>query len=309
MDTKPIFIEKISNKLKPFETKSSFKYIYQPKFVFLCGKASSTIVDRINSRRGVLSKYFSERNNKIYCVWSEDLWRTEFSEDIDLLTFEEFLAELCNCIVIFVESMGSACELGAFTFEEKLFMSKLVIVLDTKYKKDSSFINQGPVAKARANNAQVVYIDFKNAIMAEREFVSRIDAVIHSFEKRSIENKIEKNINEKQVRIASFIIEILEIIKIVGPVSQEIIIGIYKQYKKFTSFSFVKKDGTAFRANISVGYIFRILEKVNLIKKDEQEKYILVNSDFDVNFMFGMGGYSNNLIRSKILALKYKYRG
>ena len=74
-----------------------------------------------------------------------------------MLTFEEFLAEVSDVIVLFVESPGSFCELGAFSYAEKLFSDKLIIVIDEKYKGDKSFIITGPTAKAEKDGAKIIY--------------------------------------------------------------------------------------------------------------------------------------------------------
>ena len=42
------------------------------------------------------------------------MWEDRFDNSIDLLIFEEFLAEVSDSIILFVESPGSFCELGAF---------------------------------------------------------------------------------------------------------------------------------------------------------------------------------------------------
>lgn len=309
MNIQFLYTEKISNKLRANVTKESFRYIHQPKFVFLCGAGVSNGENRYQTKRGIVGRYINNKKDAIFCVWSEDLWmqNSSYTEEIDLLTFEEFLAELCDYIIIFVESFGSACELGAFTLKDKKFIRKMLIVLDKRRENDASFINQGPVAKARKNDAKIIYIDFEKALMGENIFVSEIDKMLNSFDERSAQNKINKNDSEQKINISSFVIEILEIIKILEPISQEDVIIVYKCLKGFKSFSFAKKDGTHFNSNISIGYIFRFLEKIGLIKK-EDNKYSVTNVDLTLGLLFGTGPFRLSKLRSRLIALQYKYR-
>ncbi len=47
----------------------------------------------------------------INIVLSEQLWEDGFDSTIDLLTFEDFLAEVSDAIILFVESPGSFANL------------------------------------------------------------------------------------------------------------------------------------------------------------------------------------------------------
>ena len=77
-----------------------------------------------------MQNYLQKQSEDIFIVLSERLWEESFNSNIDLLTFEEFLAEISDVIVLFCESPGSYCELGAFAYANKLFSDKLVIVID-----------------------------------------------------------------------------------------------------------------------------------------------------------------------------------
>lgn len=109
------------------------RFITYPKFVFLCGTAYSE-QEYAKTNRGIIDKYLKSKSDDIFIVLSEKLWEDSFEPSIDLLTFEEFLAEVSDVIILFVESPGSFCELGAFVFAENLFSDKLIIVIDKKYE-------------------------------------------------------------------------------------------------------------------------------------------------------------------------------
>ena len=84
------------------------------------------------------------------------------SNSTDLLSLENLLADSVDAVVVIPESAGSFAELGAFANNEKL-RSKMICVVDIKYKRDKSFINQGPIKLVRSvNKDAIVYIEESN---------------------------------------------------------------------------------------------------------------------------------------------------
>lgn len=75
----------------------------------------------------------------------------------DLLEFEEHIAALCACVLIFVESPGSIAELGSFAVMRHL-ASRLLVVCEQKFESgaDPSFIFLGPVAVLRRRRLESV---------------------------------------------------------------------------------------------------------------------------------------------------------
>ncbi|MDB5155334.1 MAG: hypothetical protein JWR50_41 [Mucilaginibacter sp.] len=102
--------------------------------------------------------------------WNSYMYDLIFPEDIfdellyntrgkDLLSLENLLAESIDVILLIPESPGSFSEFGAFANDENL-RKKLICIVDQKYKKDKSFINQGPLKLVRkANKDSIIYID------------------------------------------------------------------------------------------------------------------------------------------------------
>ena len=62
----------------------------------------------------------------------------------DILKFETDIAQICDLIVLFSESYGSAAELGAFSMIPEIALRLLVVMDDLNYK-NLSFITLGPV--------------------------------------------------------------------------------------------------------------------------------------------------------------------
>ena len=75
----------------------------------------------------------------------------------DLLSLELLLAKSVDIVVVVPESPGSFAELGAFSANQQL-ASKIVCVGNSQYKRDSSFINLGPIKQLRKiEGAQVLW--------------------------------------------------------------------------------------------------------------------------------------------------------
>lgn len=138
-----------------FEPAKSYKTT-----IFLCGK---DVADQ-SSIRFKISDILT--NSLWYAgdyeiIYPEDIFEALLykSSSEDLLSLENLLADSVDVVVVIPESAGSFAELGAFANNTKL-RDKMVCVLDKKYERDKSFINQGPVKLLkRNNNKSVVHID------------------------------------------------------------------------------------------------------------------------------------------------------
>ena len=285
------------------------KYITYPKFIFLCGRGfDKNIQDSYwNTNRGIIHRYMERLLPDINIVLSEQLWEDGFDSTIDLLTFEDFLAEVSDAIILFVESPGSFCELGAFAYADSLFSEKMIIVLDEQYREERSFIATGPVLKALDNGSKVVYAEIKDgALLASAELRSAvIDLTNKMKSKVSAINKrvINKNVN---VHIGAFIPEILEIIKLAQPIKSADLIQLYKDIKGFENFTFVKRNGESFSREIQVKYIWKLLEVSNIIQI--KASYIsLIDYLKPQSFMLKYSGNVMDRERNRIICRKYRY--
>ncbi len=109
--------------------------------LFLCGGVSDKF--RVSNRDQLRKRL--ENNRKLSIFYPEDMFMEMLSrKKYDLLTLENFLAENSDLILIVCESPGSFAELGAFVNNERT-LSKVVVLIQKKYKNAKSFIMQGPV--------------------------------------------------------------------------------------------------------------------------------------------------------------------
>lgn len=296
----------IANLRKHLE-KNTFKYVIYPKFIFLCGKAYSD--DYNSTNRGIIEKFMKAKDNNLFFVLSEHLWDNTFNSDIDLLTFEEFLAEVSDAIILFVESAGSFSELGAFSYADRLFNDKLIIVIDNQYRESKSFIMTGPVAKAKNNGAKIIYAPlYDTGLLSSFELRTMVDSLLNELNsKSSSKNKRRINSDSNKIFLNSFILELLEIIKIVQPIYRQDLIELYKKIKNFSSFSFIKADSNKFNKEIKYDYILKLLQTTGLIKIYND---IITTDYYDKisSFMFKYYGKEAAAERNKLICRKYRYK-
>ena len=305
-----VYSEASISSIRTHIEKNGSKYITYPKFIFLCGKGydKEKLNTYKNSNRGIIQDFINKLLPDAKIVLSEQMWEEGFDENIDLLTFEEFLAEVSDAIILFVESPGSFCELGAFAYANALFSDKLVVVMDEQYRENQSFISTGPVLKAKKDGSKVVYAQIEDgALLASSEIRNvMLELADRIKSKKSTINKRIINDNHKQVYISSFIIEILEVLKIVQPISRTDLLQIYKLIKNYESFTLVKRDGHEFNREIKFGYILKLLQTANII---EEKLSIITLSDHNKlqSFMLKYSGYAMDRERNRIICKKYKY--
>ncbi|RYE12745.1 MAG: UDP-3-O-(3-hydroxymyristoyl)glucosamine N-acyltransferase, partial [Sphingobacteriaceae bacterium] len=144
--------------------------------IFLCGAAlSDKTTARFKFAEALKKAWY---RNQYDIVYPEDIFEELLysSQSKDLLSLENLLAESVDAIVLIPESVGSIAELGAFANDIKL-RGKIICVLDERYKKHKSFINQGPVKLIKKTNKDgVIYINPDN-------IANEIDKIIASVKK------------------------------------------------------------------------------------------------------------------------------
>ena len=216
--SKWIYTSELIENIKAHLDNETSRFITCPKFVFLCGK-NIELQKYEESNRGTIQKWLAAKSKNIFFVLSEKLWEDDFDSNIDLLTFEDFLAEVSDSIILLVESPGSFCELGAFAYTEKLFNDKLIIIIDEKYKNDKSFIMSGPVAKVRKDGAKVVFAPLEGALLSSSELRNTLDNLLDQLSSKTASiNKRTPNKENNNVLISVFVLEILELIKLLQPI-------------------------------------------------------------------------------------------
>lgn len=116
-----------------------------PSLVFLCGGVKNPTGPNTSIRHAYhkhLKKTKSDLLEKIILAEKVNDWLDE-SPYSNLLSLEDELANLVSAIPIFLESYGSATELGYFV-AKKNTCSKILLMLESRFDRKKSFIFLGP---------------------------------------------------------------------------------------------------------------------------------------------------------------------
>lgn len=185
--------------------------------IFLCGAD----INDSKSTRYKVAQLFEDWWSKYYyrIYYPEDIFDELLysSESKDLLSLEGLLAKSVDVIIMIPESPGSFAELGAFANDENL-RKKMICILDMKYKKNRSFINQGPVKLVKnVNPSNVLFLDLKNIDQNKKQIQSVIKELIKT-----------NFINKKKITLLQADSFILPILYLLEPVNRLTISKILK---------------------------------------------------------------------------------
>jgi len=161
-----------------------------PQLIFLCGGALGE-KRRYESARDYFHRYVKLNTpalaKRIRLAETINNW---FDNDLfaDLLQVEEFLADVSDLTLLFVESPGSIAELGAFAASDVL-RPKTLAVINTAHGRTRSFIADGPVRRIKkADDGLVFYWEWDtkklNSEQTLREFASMSRELVALIEAR-----------------------------------------------------------------------------------------------------------------------------
>lgn len=143
---------------------------------FLCG---GSVKSRARSMRKRFIKYAKHNLPSVRIFLAENA-QTDISEHsdpelINVAEFEELIASISDCIIIFPESPGSYAELGYFAKHERIRES-LLVVNDENLQSEDSFINNGPIRMIDEFSAfqPVILLSFKGGDPDFNHIVQRL---------------------------------------------------------------------------------------------------------------------------------------
>jgi hypothetical protein len=185
--------------------------------MFLCG-ADISLKDKLRYR--IAEEFKNFRGFYSYeIIYPEDIFDELLysSKSKDLLSLENLLADSVDIILMIPESPGSFAELGAFANNNKL-RKKIVCVIDVKYKKDKSFINQGPIKLIKkANKEGVLFLDVNN-------ISDEMDKIKFAINKTKKKNKTtSKSVNLLQ--LDSFLLPTIYLLEPINDITLSNIVG------------------------------------------------------------------------------------
>jgi hypothetical protein len=126
-----------------FESKQVFRRNENP-IVFVCG---GSVSPDSQTMRSLFLDWAKKELPFLVLILAESAFRETLFHDppetLNLSSFESFIADVSDGVVIFPESEGSFAEVGFFSAVKKI-RNKTLIVNNIKYQASDSFINLGP---------------------------------------------------------------------------------------------------------------------------------------------------------------------
>ena len=283
-----------------------------PRFIFICGEqilddygklvSEATLESQNNVRYFIMKNFgkhiyvgeYGKESHPAQCIISEYLYSTD--KAIDILTFEEVLAEISEYIIIITESPGTFCELGAFALHDS-FVDKVIVINEDNPKFKSSFISLGPIKKIENQNERnVILYSSKSALKSSLELNDMIKEI------STKEVRFTPNLDSGAINLKNLIYELLNLTELFEPVTPYELEVLYKQIRNIENYTITNKDKHkifSFKRVINLMIEMKIISYAN--------GYCRVNKDVTcANTMFTMSRKKFNDFRTRYLCRVYK---
>ena len=212
-----------------------------PLFIFPCGGDQSLHSSR-RFFRAYVSNNHTEALKNVFCLTAEDVAAEMDDSRLNLLQQEAMLADISDWILIFAESCGSFCELGAFSALPHAAWITSVAV-GKQYKGSRSFLIDGPVKEIATGDSslnKVFFLDLNNPMSSPDlcRFVSELRPLIgvNAAKRGKAGLKAARkmiNRDEAMINVGSLVHELLDLLQILGPMSETDLRTIYCAAKGF----------------------------------------------------------------------------
>lgn len=213
----------------------------RPLFIFSRGGEEGDPANPHPARRD-LRRYIEGSSSKelrnVICLKAEAIAADRVFKGMDLLTQEAIIADVADWLVIFAESVGSFCELGAFASLPHV-QSITSVAVDQKFRGGSSFLLDGPVETIKRVGtplSKVFYLDQMCPLSSTEftEFVNGIRTSVKKSEKHG-RNAGRKNLNirAEELYIGSLVHELLDLVFLASPIFEDDLVELYCAVKGF----------------------------------------------------------------------------
>lgn len=277
-----------------------------PLFLFLCGGEDNNpkYVCRTHTERHIRS---NPSLRTIVTVKPEILLDrySNIVGKMNLLELEAIIAELSDSVLLFDESEGPLCELGAFSMSPQI-KDILTACIPIKYKDSRSFAIQGPVklienCDSKLSNVFYLDTDCPFASTDLLEYFSSFEHTVRSYKKHRI------NRNKDQVDLGSFCRECLDLATVFAPITDEDLLETYKRFKGFDSFNFSFNALGERPRGFSFQVVLAYLASTDLISYDPETRLIDIHKEPSGYFMLSMARRKEiQTLRAELLSFKRK---
>ena len=287
-------------------------------FLFLCGGDESNPQYICRRDTAVYIKKH-EKLNTLLCVKPETLLSSSNKtiKAMDLFDLEKIIADLSDAILLFDESPGSTCELGAFAMNDEV-RRMMTVVVPKRYENGNSFIIQGPVRhienqskKEKSPLSSVMYVDINCPFISEQLGNYLLNLRKCVFEERRFNknrNMFKPNNNKNCVYIFSMCRELLDLISIFAPIKDNELFNIYLKFKGFDEIHYKSRFFDTLPRDFDYRVLLVFLSSTNLISYGN-DGMVDMKGDVPAYFMFNQSSRKDILkIRARVLAAKRKRR-
>lgn len=201
-----------------------------PTFIFSCGGDPSS-----HPARRILKEHISHSSNScfsnVYCINAENMADMPEFLGKNLLIQEAMIIDASDCVILFAESVGSWCELGAFSSLPTVYPI-LTVAYDKKYEASKSFLMNGPIEMVRQHEtplAKAFGVDLR-CPTASADFVRFLSSI-----KAAAQEDRRKPINRtfSEINVGGYVHELLDIVNFFAPVLVEDVEPLYRILKGF----------------------------------------------------------------------------
>lgn len=141
------------------------------KFVFLCG--ANKAPEEISERRKALIEFSKANLPHTHFFLAEKMFSTLKDEGHkgNILDVENLISDFSDYILIILESPSAFTELGAFSHEK--LRSKLVVINNSEFRNEESFINLGPIKaiEEKSGAERIVYYKMRKDGVENRDAI------------------------------------------------------------------------------------------------------------------------------------------
>lgn len=217
----------------------------RPVFIFPCGGEEKEHLSR-KLFRDYIQKCRCDELNNVFCLTAEDIAQSDALKNLNLLQQEAMLADISDLIFIFAESVGSFCELGAFSSLPHA-SAITALAIDRKFEFEHSFLNEGPAQEIMDSKYpfnRVFYLDLNNPFSSAELclFISEIRKNLKLGENRVLtEKRKTPNSDQNNVQVGALAHEILDLLQLFGPLSKHEIVLLYKKVKEFRKIKIISR--------------------------------------------------------------------
>lgn len=227
----------LKSKIETLKAAISNSKVFVPsdvsKFVFLCGANQKTGV--ISERRKAIMKFAKAHLPHTHFFLAEKVFATltdEGSKD-NILDIEHKISDFSDHILIVLESASTFAELGAFSNHD--LRKKLIIINDSKFVNEESFINLGPVRAIKESpngKARVLHYPMRENGVYQLDAIGSTFKSLHEVLKEPLTNKntaaSDTELNPSLSISKSVAMFLHDIVYMTGPVSHKELVEILK---------------------------------------------------------------------------------